>query len=52
MNCPDLKVECNLKREDLIPKFVTDPIERFIKEKGTNIVMDESKYELVFTKLN
>lgn len=52
MNCPDLKVTCNMRREELIPKFVTDPIDRFIREKGTCIVKDLSKYTIQFYKIN
>ena len=51
MNCPTLKVQCDTKREDLIPKWVTDPIDRFIKEKGTNIIKDLSSYTVRFTKV-
>ena len=51
MNCPDLKVECNVKREDLVPKWVTHPIDRFIKEKGTNIVKDLSSYTVQFRRI-
>ena len=51
MNCPDLRVECSVKREDLVPKWVTHPIDRFIKEKGTNIVKDLSSYTAQFRRI-
>lgn len=51
MNCKDLKVECNMKREDLVPNWVTNPIDRFIKEKGTNIVKDLSSYTVQFRRI-
>lgn len=52
MNCPELKVECSVKREELVPEFITDPIDRFIREKGTCIVKDVSKYKIQFHKLD
>ena len=51
MGCKDLKVECNMKREDLIPNFVQNPIDRFIREKGTNIVKDLSSYTVQFKRI-
>lgn len=53
MNHKDLiQVECSVKREDLIPQFVTNPIERFILEKGTSMIKDLSKYTIQFHKVN
>lgn len=53
MNHKDLiQIECNVKREDLIPQFVTNPIERFILEKGTSMIKDLSKYTIQFHKVN
>lgn len=52
MGCPDFKVTCSMKREDIVPDFVTDPIARFIKEKGTCLVKDTSKYKIQFKKLD
>ena len=51
MGCKDLKVECSMKREDLIPNFVKNPIDRFIREKGTNIVKDLSSYTVQFKRI-
>ena len=51
MNCKDLKVECNMRREDLVPQFVQHPIDRFIREKGTNIVKDLSSYTVQFKRV-
>ena len=51
MGCKDLKVECSMKREDLVPNFVQNPIDRFIREKGTNIVKDLSSYTVQFKRL-
>jgi len=50
--CPGLKYEINMKKEDIIPAFVTDPISRFIQERGCSYVMDKSKYKVQFKKLN
>ena len=52
MNCKDLVVECDTKREDLIPKYVNNPLLRFILEKGCCTVRDESSYTVRFRKLN
>lgn len=52
MNCKALNVECDTKYEDLVPEWVTDPIDRFIREKGTNIIKDLSSYTVTFKKLN
>lgn len=52
MNNDEIKVECNVKREDLVPQFVTNPIERFILEKGTSIIKDLSNYTIQFHKVN
>lgn len=51
MNCPDMKVECSMKREDIIPNYITDPIDRFIREKGTSVIKDVSKYKVQFKKV-
>ena len=51
MNCKDFIVECNINREELIPKFIEDPIDRFIKENGTCIVKDISKYTIQFHRI-
>lgn len=52
MNNDEIRVECNVKREDLVPQFVTNPIERFILEKGTSMIKDLSKYTIQFHKVN
>lgn len=52
MGFPDIvKVECSVKREDLVPQFVTNPIERFILEKGTSMIKDLSNYTIQFRKI-
>lgn len=51
MGCKDLKVECSMKKEDLIPNWVLNPIDRFIREKGTSIIKDLSKYTIRFTRV-
>ena len=52
MNCPKMIVECSMKREDLIPKYEEDAMLRFIKEKGTCMTMDESKYKIQFKRIS
>ena len=51
MNCKDLKVECNVSRDSLVPKWITNPMDRFIRENGTSIVKDISKYTIQFKRL-
>lgn len=51
MNCPDIKVECSMKREEIVPNFITDPVDRFIREKGTSIIKDVSKYTVQFKRI-
>lgn len=51
MNCPDLNVECSMNREDLVPNFITNPIDRFIREKGTCMIKDISKYTIRFHRI-
>lgn len=52
MECEDLGiVECSMKRDDLIPDFVVNPIDRFIRECGTCIVKDLSSYTIQFHRI-
>ena len=41
-----------MKREDLVPEYIKNPIDRFIREKGTNIVKDISQYKVQFRKIS
>ena len=52
MNCSNLQVECDTKYEDLVSEWVTNPIDRFIQEKGTCIIKDTSKYTVTFKKIS
>lgn len=52
MGCKDLRVICNYSREDLIPKYVTDPLQRLILEKGACMVKDLSSYKVQFKKVS
>lgn len=47
-----LSVEYSMNPDDLIPNYIEDPMQRFIKEKGCSMVMDTSKYKLGIKKLN
>lgn len=51
MNCKSIKVECDTPYENIVPQWVTDPIDRFIQEKGTCIIKDNSRYTVSFTKV-
>lgn len=48
---PLCNYEINLKIEDIIPEYITNPIDRFIREKGCSMVMDISKYSVQFKRL-
>lgn len=50
MNSKDISISCSVKREDLVPNWVTNPVERFIREKGTCIRKDLSNYTVQFYK--
>lgn len=51
MNCPDFKVEASMRREDLAPNLIHDPIERFIRDEGTSVVKDTSYYTIQFRRV-
>ena len=48
---PLCKYEINMNMSDIIPEFIINPIERFIREKGCSMVMDISKYSVQFKRL-
>ena len=50
--CPGLKYETNISRDQIIPNYMTNPMLRFIDEKGASMVKDTSKYVIQFRKLS
>ena len=50
--CPGLRYETNVPREQIIPNYMTNPMLRFIDEKGVSMVKDTSKYIVQFKKLS
>jgi hypothetical protein len=52
INSEDIKVEANMKREDIVNKWIEDPVQRFIMEKGTCVWKDVSSYTIQFRKLD
>lgn len=52
INSPDIKVEASMKREDIVNNWITDPVQRFIMEKGTCVWKDVSNYTIQFKKLS
>lgn len=50
--CPGLKYEINMPLESIVPNYIQDPMDRFIREKGCSMVMDTSSYSVQFKKLN
>ena len=50
-HCPGLKYEINIPRDQIIPKFIEDPMQRFIIEKGSSMIMDKSSYTIQYKKL-
>lgn len=64
--CPDYRVEAMMVEKDkdgnkvaeypltrdmLVPAWVESPMERFIDQEGTCVVLDKSKYTITFKKL-
>lgn len=45
-----VRYHTDIPREQIIPNYVEDAIERFVKEKGTSFVKDESYYTVTFYK--
>lgn len=50
--CQGLVYETDIPRDEIIPEFIVDPIQRFIREKGCSFIMDASKYTVQFRKLS
>lgn len=50
--CSGLKYETSMSREEIVPKFIENPILRFIDEKGCSMRKDLSKYTVQFKKLS
>lgn len=48
---PLCKFETDVPIESIVPDYVVDPFDRFIREKGCSMVMDVSKYKVQFKKL-
>ena len=51
-NCPGLKYEINVPLESIVPNYIEDPVQRFVKEKGCSMVMDKSSYTIQYRKLS
>ena len=51
-HCEGLKYEIDMPRDQIVPKFVEDPMQRFIIEKGTSMIMDKSSYTINYRKLS
>lgn len=49
--CPNLRYETSIPREQIIPNYIEDPIQRFIMEAGCSMIKDTSKYTVQFKKL-
>lgn len=46
-----LKYEISVPRESIIPAYVEDPMDRFMREKGCSMIMDTSKYKIQYKRL-
>ena len=50
-NCNSIeKFKDDIPREQIVPCYVEDAMERFIKEKGTSLIKDESYYTVALYK--
>jgi DNA polymerase I-like protein with 3'-5' exonuclease and polymerase domains len=50
--CEGLIYETDIPRSEIIPKYIENPIQRFIDEKGCSMIKDKSKYKVQFKKLS
>lgn len=50
LNYKNIKYECSIDPNEIIPEIVENPIQRFIKEEGCSFVMDESDYTIQLKK--
>lgn len=50
-NESSLKYTMNIEKDKIIPNYITNPMQRFIIEKGTSILMDHSEYSVELTKV-
>lgn len=50
--CEGLIYETDIPRSEIIPKYIENPIHRFIDEKGCSMIKDKSKYKVQFKKLS
>ena len=50
--CPGLVYETSIPREEIIPNYMTNPMLKFIDERGCSMVKDKSKYKVQFKKLS
>ena len=49
--CRGLNYEINVPRESIIPNYIEDPMDRFMREKGCSMVMDISKYKIQYKRI-
>ena len=52
MDCPDIQVQVDKSKEELVPMWIEDPVQRFLMEKGTCVWKDVSSYTVQFKKLS
>ena len=45
-----VRYHTDIPRDQIIPSYVNDAMERFIKEKGTSLIKDESYYTVALYK--
>lgn len=50
-NESSLNIELDTPRENIIPNYITNPMQRFILEKGTSLVMDKSEYTVTLKRI-
>ena len=52
MDCPDIQVQADKSKEELVPMWIEDPVQRFLIEKGTCVWKDVSSYTVQFKKIS
>lgn len=47
----NLNIEIDTPIDQIIPNYIQDPMERFIREEGTSVIMDTSNYTIKLKKV-
>lgn len=51
LNYKKVNYTCSINPESIVPEYVSNPVERFIKEEGCSFVMDTSDYTIQLKRI-